>query len=387
MTRIVVQQATGRAGHSKWSRLLLAAAFAAAVGCGHRVHLAPDPRIRPCGTVVDAVGGSLDRSQVSWMSPDDVNDRAKLDAWCNTVGPVVVHQPRPPVPPRADRLVVVGWNVHLGAGDVVRLVADLRAGRIDRKTSDAPLVLLLQETFRAGETVPPSLAGAPIPRRLAPHGTSPRRSALELAAALGLNVYYLPTMRNGHGAAPDEREDRGLAILSTLPLSDLQAIELPLERQRRPAAAATIRLDTPSDEVLNLRLVNVHLESRTGARRLWVASPQARNRQAEALTAILSGDVPTLLEGDLNTWAYREPLLEHLARELTPCTDRRPTYGGGLRLDWFFARLPDEWTMTCRRLDRRYGSDHYPLVAILEERRDTQRQQGRTLMRSKIWPD
>src|SRR4030095_14147463 len=98
-------------------------------------------------------------------SPDDIGDRAKLDAWCNTVGPVVVGEPRLPSPILADRLIVVGWNVHLGAGDVVRLVDDLRAGRIGEKAADAPIVLLLQETFRSGEEVPAPVAGGPGPHR------------------------------------------------------------------------------------------------------------------------------------------------------------------------------------------------------------------------------
>ncbi len=369
MTRIVVQRAAGGAGLSTWSHLLLGATFACVAGCSHRVQVAPDPRIRPCGAVVDSAGGSLVRSQVAWTSPDNTDERVRLDAWCDTVGPVVVQRLPPEGPVRTDRLIIVGWNVHLGAGDVVRLVGDLRAGRIGADASDAPVVLLLQETFRSGETVPAPIAGAPIPRRLAPRGTAARRSALDLAAALGLHAYYLPTMRNGRGAAPAGREDRGLAILSSLPLSDLQAIELPLERQRRPAAAATVRFATLSGDSINLRLVNAHLESRSGARRLWMASPHARHRQADALLASLGGDMPTVLQGDLNTWANREPLLEQLGREFAPCTDRRPTYGGGLHLDWFFARLPAGWTMTCRRLDEKYGSDHYPLLAVLEPRR------------------
>ncbi|MEN3339278.1 MAG: hypothetical protein V7647_2954, partial [Acidobacteriota bacterium] len=58
-----------------------------------------------------------------------------------------------------------------------------------------------------------------------------------VAAALGLSLYYVPSMRNG-GAAP--HEDRGNAILSSLPLTDLAAYELPFERQRRVALGATI---------------------------------------------------------------------------------------------------------------------------------------------------
>ena len=46
-------------------------------------------------------------------------------------------------------------------------------------------------------------------------------------------------MRNGR--PPQTDEDRGNAILSTEPLADLTAIELPFEQQRRVAVAATLR--------------------------------------------------------------------------------------------------------------------------------------------------
>jgi endonuclease/exonuclease/phosphatase family metal-dependent hydrolase len=383
MTRIVVQRPTGAAGLVRVTQLLLAAAIVWAVGCSHRVRVAPDLRVRPCGIVVDPAGALLDRSRVSWLSPDDLEEQATLDAWCSTVGPVVVSEPRSPSAILADRLIVVGWNVHLGAGDVVRLVDDLRAGRIGQDAAHAPIVLLLQETFRSGEQVPASVAGTPVPHRLAPHAVS-RRSALEIAAALQLNLYYLPTMRNGRGDAPDEREDRGLAIMSSLPLEALQAIELPFERQRRPAAVAKVRLATPSGEELSLRVVNVHLESRSGARRLWMASPHARNRQAEALVASLRSDGPTVLAGDLNTWANREPALELLRREFTPCTDGRSTFSGGLRLDWAFTRLPDGRTATCRRLDQKYGSDHYPIIAVVETTSNLRRQASSVVRRPKL---
>lgn len=367
MWRIVVQLVRAGAGHLTVPHLLLAAAILGCSGCVHRVELAPDTRIRPCGAVVDSDGRTLDRLQVSWMSPDNPNDRAKLDAWCNTVGPVVLHQRGVAASPRADRLIVIGWNVHLGAGDLDRLLSDLRSGRIVEDARDVPIVLMLQETFRSGPQVPDAATG-PVPRRLAPPVGTRRQGAIDVAMRLGLNVYYLATMRNGRGDAPGTREDRGLAILTDLPMRDLRAIELPLERQRKPAAIATISLAPLSGALLNLRVVNVHLETRSGHRRLWLGSPNARDRQVEALLAGVGSDVPTVIEGDFNTWANREPLLERLGREYTPCTDGRPTFSAGLHLDWFFARLPKEWTMTCRRLDEKYGSDHYPVVAVVDRR-------------------
>jgi hypothetical protein len=51
-------------------------------------------------------------------------------------------------------------------------------------------------------------------------------------------------MRNGSGAAiPDE--DRGNGILSTQPLANLRAMELPFVRQRRVVPIATIEGGVP----------------------------------------------------------------------------------------------------------------------------------------------
>ena len=362
MWRIVVQ-GTAPGALRLGGRFALTTVLAIAAGCAHPVRMAPDLRIRPCGAVVDLAGRPIDRSLLSWTSPDHVEERRKLDAWCDTVGPVILAQSRPPVRLLSDRLVIVGWNVHLGAGDVVGLIGELRNGRVAGVDPDAPLVLMLQETFRAGDLVPPFSAGTPAPPRIAP-GRS-RQDVLDIAAAGGFNVFYLPTMRNGRGT--DVREDRGLAILSSLPLDKVQAFELPLERQRRPAAAVVVRLASSSGTELTLRLIDAHFESRSGARRLWLGSPHARNRQGQALSAALDADVPTVLEGDLNTWANREPVVEWLRRRFEPCTDRRPTFAAGLRLDWFFSRLPQGWTTKCWRLDRKYGSDHHPIVAVVQK--------------------
>ena len=57
----------------------------------------------------------------------------------------------------------------------------------------------------------------------------------DIAERFGLSVAYVPSMRNGPATRLDEREDRGNAILSTEPLIDVKAIELPFGKQRRVA--------------------------------------------------------------------------------------------------------------------------------------------------------
>jgi hypothetical protein len=79
----------------------------------------------------------------------------------------------------------------------------------------------------------------------------------------GFAVLYAPSMRNGEGDARDEHgaaEDRGNAIVSTLPLEDPRVIELPLERQRRVAAAATVAGQSVRSR-WQLEIVDVHLDT------------------------------------------------------------------------------------------------------------------------------
>ena len=304
------------------------------------------------------------RPGVTWFTPASSEYRRELDAWCATVGTPVVHQPLTGViSALARRIVLVSWNVHVGGGDIAALVRDLRSGRHTRGEA-LPFVLLLQEAVRMGDAVPALRSSGRVPPRIAPAPPTGRRvSSPSLASQLGLHVFYVPSMRNGLGRG-DDREDRGCAILSTLPLNDLHAIELPFERQRRVALAA--RIDDVAGED-DLWLVDVHLENRTGARRAWLESPAARARQARALLKKFLPDGPAVLGGDLNTWASNEPTIELLKDVFdTPVgEDPRETLPRVGRIDYLLARLPSDWAMTSRRLDNRYGSDHYPVLGVL----------------------
>src|SRR5262249_53579172 len=154
-------------------------------------------------------------------------------------------------------------------------------------------------------------------------------------------------------------------ILSNLPLTDLTAIELPFERQRRVAIAATVtgrRLDgTP----WTLRVVDAHLDNMASARRGWVGGEYGRTRQARGLVAAIGDGAPVVLAGDFNTWfGFAEPGYLETARAFpaTHVTDPRPTFRGLLRLDHVFFRFPAGWRGDFRRGEKRFGSDHYPLV-------------------------
>jgi endonuclease/exonuclease/phosphatase family metal-dependent hydrolase len=182
-------------------------------------------------------------------------------------------------------------------------------------------------------------------------------------------------MRNG--LVPDDPEDRGNAILSTIPLSDPAVIELPFERQRRVAAVATIGGTTSAGGSWRLRLANVHLDT---ALALTRGGPlRARRRQVEALIRELSdaasGAPDTreglLVAGDFNAWlGEREPAIDALRRAFPDAPPAKgPTWIGpfGLRatLDYVFAR-GELRGIQVQRLPHRFGSDHFPLLTVVD---------------------
>jgi endonuclease/exonuclease/phosphatase family metal-dependent hydrolase len=233
----------------------------------------------------------------------------------------------PVLPPAesAPDLVIVTWNLHAGAGDLSALVADLTSGEL---TDDRPVtrfVLLLQE------------AGADV---------------LEFARVRSLSVYFEPV-----------HPGRGNAIVSTQPLIDARTIELPRERQRRVAVAATIQLDA-----ISLQVASTHLENRVSWWRGGLFSEGARLRQAQALIAALPPDGPTVLGGDFNAWlGRREPAWRALAERFPdgPPPLAQPTFRQRLFLDELFFDVPERWRVIRSIVESRYGSDHHAVVATL----------------------
>jgi endonuclease/exonuclease/phosphatase family metal-dependent hydrolase len=298
---------------------------------------------------------------ITWYSPAVPGDRATLARWRASVGPPVVHSASPALASGADEVTVVSWNTALGAGDIATFVRELRAASPDR-----PLVLLLQEVYRRGDSVPRRLTrGAAFARRL---GGAARVRAMtdidSIAAELGMAAYYVPSMRNGGG---ESDEDRGNAILATVPIANLEAIELPFERQRRVAVAATVEGTTTTGQRWRLRVVSAHLDNAI-ARRGWIASEYGRARQARGLVALLQGDLPTVLGGDFNTWfGFSDQVYLETATAFpqTPTDDQRATFLGVLRLDHLFYRLPAGWQARANRAKHRYGSDHAPLIGAV----------------------
>ena len=263
-------------------------------------------------------------SSVKWFAPDDRRDGTSLTRWRRSVGPPVTPLPVPALDAAPhSAITVVSWNVAVGDADVVGFVRRLPA-------SDRPLVLLLQEVYRGGAAVPAQLdRGSEFAGRL---GCGADRAGCrqieEIGQQLGLKVYYVPSMRNG---GPTSDEDRGNAILSSLPLTDLRAIELPFERQRRVAIAATLTGFGPAGEPWRVRVVSAHLDNMAGLKRGWIGAEYGRARQARSLASLLNDGEPTILAGDFNTWfgfSIRPTSKIAHAFPETRVTDRRPTFRG-----------------------------------------------------------
>jgi len=322
----------------------------------------------------------------AWYFPREAADNRTLEAWCASVGPPIVRlTPSAAFPglEAAGYLMTWTWNVAAGGGDVLRFLveqADLRCAgmRSSLEPGGSPFVLLVQEAFRRSEDVPEAADPDLIPRAVAEEEhAGGRRDIVEIAEACGLSLVYVAASRNGDATSGGRREDRGVAILSTLPLSDPWFIELPYEAARRVAVGATVR--DGSGHVL--RLVNVHLTSATPPARTLATGNGSRLRQGLAVADAVEqmeaasptdgdGGEPapsTLLAGDFNTWSDSETTLLRL-RELFP--DSPPSLGrptrGAFPTDHILFRegpagSPEALNETYVRLEDPFHSDHHPV--------------------------
>jgi endonuclease/exonuclease/phosphatase family metal-dependent hydrolase len=308
-------------------------------------------------------------ADIQWEVTDE--DARQLARWCRAVGsPLFVPVPHSTVEPALlDELVIVSWNAHLAEGELPRLIDSLKSGALTGGKPVEHFVLLVQELYRRGDAVPEFDA-----RDRSAHAIRPRDPDVadieDHAASLGLSIFYAPSMRNG----PELREDRGNAIISTEPLLDPIALELPLARQRRVTLGAAINVRTP-DGVRRLELLDAHLEPLSSPQTLWVFK-NPRRQQVRAILHLLdrpryadrSQTLGVVLGGDFNTVrsGANESAIQLARRWSTALAseDPRDTHMMG-RLDYLFFKLPEGWRASTRRLDERFGSDHYPVIGIL----------------------
>lgn len=302
---------------------------------------------------------------MSWRVAEP-SDAPELDRWCRAVGvPVVMNAAVHAEPPALDEFVTLSWNAHLAEGRLSDLIAALRAGDFTNGRPVRRFALLVQELYRRGDAVPEFNDGDRSAFAIA--ARDPDAADVEdYARSLGLSFLYVPSMRNGAGL----REDRGNAIISTEPLLDPLALELPLARQRRVAIAAAVNVRT-ADGVKRLELVDAHLEPLSSPRTLWIFK-NPRGRQVRAILDLLetprfagNAVAGVVLGGDFNmvTGGDREEAYQHARAWSTSLRheDTRRTHMMG-RIDYLFFRLPHGWHGSTQRLDERFGSDHHPVM-------------------------
>lgn len=334
----------------------------AAAACSHLPPLNLSPSELVCRQVVPPT------ATVRWSGPADSRSRSALPGWCATIGPVVFNARAPSASQAADRLAIVSWNVHGGEGDLDELITRLRRGDFTGGESVVDFVLLLQETYRRGELIPAHVdRRLPMPHRLGRSARAPRDDVTAIAERHGLALFYAPAMRNGAGDG--DPEDRGNAMASSFAMTDAQVLELPLEHQRRIVPIVTVEGWRSNRTPWRVRIADAHFD--TGLAIAHGGPFRARRHQAQAVIDALAGRGLAVAAGDFNTWfGDREPAIASLraAFPQTPAVDGLTTWRGPLglhaRLDYVFVR--GAGSVVVRRLPDRLGSDHYPLLALLE---------------------
>ena len=302
----------------------------------------------------------------------------ELEHWHGNVGEAVALDLAGPLVRGVTGIDVVNWNVGIGLGRLTDVVAKLKAGVFDGEVRSArrPLVMLVQEAYRADNTIPERARSAHT------GGKSPRRSRLdivEMAHELGMSLRYAPSMRNGR-----HRSDRGNAILASVEIAHARSFALPHVRQRRIAVAAELQ------GMPWLTLVSAHLDTRgrphgQAARMSYAAGRTAQaNELGRRLDEEWGSDQTVLIGADLNSFfGSREPLLARLAakgfrRVAHEGRSRHTFHAPALRmlLDHILLKEASGSIADIRvtRLDESssdreryiFGSDHHPLLARIE---------------------
>ena len=332
--------------------------------------------LAPRRTIPSAAGGD-----VRWYRATEDRDRDASARWCATVGAPVVHlRPSRTFPPWTpdEGLEVVVWNTFLGGGDIERFLdrelgLECEPGASGLRVGSRPFVLMLQEAWRRSESLPLVDDSPEVPWMMGPSGDVPAEADIvRIAERCGLALVYVPSARNGPDTGPRPREDKGNAILSTLPLTDPVALDLPLEAGRKVAVGATVA----APDGAWVRMVAVHLDVASTFVRTLLTGNQTRARQTAGLIEGLEqaeADGPpvrgTVVGSDLNTWAANETALR-LMRRAFPQSPEWDQFGtrGTYPADHIHLRhdpgVPLRLT-DYRRIENSYGSDHHGRRATL----------------------
>lgn len=324
-----------------------------------------------------AVSGPPDTTEIRWYRAAQDRDIDLSSRWCATVGePVFRPDPVPGFPAwtQGRQLEAYTWNVNAGGGDLFAfLQAEAGLDCSDPSAAVAsepgPLVLLVQEAWRRSDRMPVVESDRDVPRTVNPdRGPDGGADIVGVAERCGLALFYVASARNGPDSGDRPREDKGNAILASVPLTSPIAIDLPFEAGRKVAVAATVQ--APGGE--RVRVVSAHFDVASTLTRTLMSGNQTRARQADGLIEGLrraEDDGPlnavTLVGGDFNSWSARETALKRMRAAFpeSPEWDGEATWRP-LRLPVdhvFFRRGPFD-NVSLReysRLEDDYGSDHY----------------------------
>lgn len=373
---------------------LAAAAQIALGGCAIRHDMARERPAGWCPRRAESVGyrfspPGVDRSkgpEVTWYGHPSPEDRESNSAWCEAVGPPTVipapHATLLAVP--QDTLTFVTWNTWVGGGDLkefLRVELGLVCGEDAPQPQSGfkPFVLLLQETYQRSTLVPRVPPDAPVPWRVGalerPAGGT---DVVEVAQACGLALAYVPSARNGPESDGAYGEDKGNAILSSLPLRDVVAVELPFEAGRKVAVGAQIPLPDGGGAIV---AVAVHLDVASTLARTLKTGNRTRERQVAGLLEALElhgwGAVPSVVGGDFNTWSSRDASLKLMLRTFS---DSPPVTGetsrGPFPADHLFFRADEggEFSLvpsSYRTVVDSHGSDHHARIFRIAVRRES----------------
>jgi hypothetical protein len=300
--------------------------------------------------------------------------------------PVLLLEPEGDFPDwtAAGGLEIASWNAQINGGDLYGFMAgefglDCSGPRPVLEEGRPPFVLLLQEAWRYSDELPFTERSRIVPwtideetagdwDRAAPRPVlEGEHDIVETARSCGLSLVYVPSARNGPDTGARPREDKGNAILSSVPLSTPIALDLPLEGGRKVAVAATVR--APGEG--RVRVVSSHLDVASTLVRGLLSGNQTRARQTKGLIdglARAERDGPltdaVVVGGDFNVWVSNETSIK-LMREAfpqSPAWDGLPTRGS-FPPDHMFFRLRRGSTAFAleeyERIGELYGSDHH----------------------------
>lgn len=247
---------------------------------------------------------------------------------------------------KRTELRVLCYNIHYGQGNDGRYDVERLAAVINKSKPD---LVALQEVdvgvMRSGRV----------------------HQLRRLAESTGLAARFGPTQHYEGGLF-------GNAVLTRLPILDVVIHPLPYtestpERVTYPRGAIAVTLRGPDGDPL--RFVSTHFQHNV---------PEDRVAEAKAINELFAKDdaLPTILAGDMNSKPAAEPIQLLLKRWSNatdePASPTAPATKPTSRIDYIFYRPAKTFRVVqAEVIDESMASDHRPVLAVFELRRQAVR--------------